>query len=368
MVAHEEFGRLHLDRRSSAVARRNSPGCVRSRSLRSSRTSAWPSRACGAGWRRPTSTRGCEKDWQAAIDGALSTLGDTTTSQVSSLRNLHSNIKRTALQAKVVAFGYPYFFASSPQGSCSTGGGVTQSSMHDQPWVNTQIARMTSVISAAARATGTVFAGTANALDGHTLCSDQPRINSAIPSHAQESFHPNSAGNAAMATAVQVGFSSETVFQVYCPEQVACQHRVRAQTSNGVGPASNTAKLTNPLPSAPQSVAAVRNGAGSYGVQVTWKLPATTGGTPLESYVLEYSADAGASWGQGFDAATGRGIYDRRSSRSPRSTVRSRSPASTESERRRPTASDRPATPREYSRNAMRPRVDAELVLLTYAL
>ena len=146
----------------------------------------------------------CEADWQATLNADLTAL--SSASGAKSLLALYLKIKQLAPGARVVVVGYPRLFPAVPtENSCPTGAPVTKFSTYDQRWLNTGATRLDSVIKAAALKANVTFVDVYNSLNGHELCQSAAPVwlTRATPSDSQESFHPNSLGNAAIARVVK---------------------------------------------------------------------------------------------------------------------------------------------------------------------
>lgn len=116
------------------------------------------------------------------------------------LAGLYRDIKMAAPDARVVVVGYPQFFPDEPpRNGCGSGAGghFTES---DMLAVNQTATQLDGAIRAAAQSAGFDYVDISDVLQGHDLCASHDSwINHALPHEVQESFHPNIAGQAAIA-------------------------------------------------------------------------------------------------------------------------------------------------------------------------
>ena len=154
----------------------------------------------------------CEISSELVIDQAMADMANNTASNPVSLAQRYMQIAAAAPNAKVVVLGYPRFFPKVPPLSCATGVLGQDFNFLQMAWINLKIKQFDNVIQNAvkqAAATGAKvsYVDVYNAFDKHELCTASPDMNAAIvsldPQAVAGSFHPNQAGQAAFAAAVE---------------------------------------------------------------------------------------------------------------------------------------------------------------------
>jgi len=165
---------------------------------------------------RPSYFPSCQAKFGKIVDADLRTMEVR-------LADLYTTIKRLpslAPTARVLVLGYPRFFPNDQAKDCWTGfAGVAPDDVpylayfqpSDMKWINASIKRLDDEIRAAAAAAGITYVNAYNAFNGHELCQPNPWLNrvvyydtsAGIKHLAQTSFHPNAAGQRALAKAAE---------------------------------------------------------------------------------------------------------------------------------------------------------------------
>lgn len=131
---------------------------------------------------------------QSAINSADSYIQNSLPAALSTTYN---DIRADAPNAKVLVVGYPHLFTATG----TTCGFNLLTSSHEKS-LNQTADLLDGVIASAASSHGFTFVDPRNAFASHELCSSSPWLNNdTIP--AQESYHPNIAGEAGYATLVE---------------------------------------------------------------------------------------------------------------------------------------------------------------------
>lgn len=144
----------------------------------------------------------CQKTWGSAVDSAIANLGSSTPTSRDDLLNIYRDMRKRSPNAQVLAVGYPRFFPASPPASCSTGVAATTFQRSDMLWINGEIKKLNSLIANRATAAGLVYVDVYQVLSGHELCTAAPWLNKVVLTGKQQSFHPNAAGQRAIAAVV----------------------------------------------------------------------------------------------------------------------------------------------------------------------
>jgi hypothetical protein len=153
--------------------------------------------------------------------------------------------------------------------------------------------------------------------DDSTTVPDAPTnvvatLDSTNPSNVDvEWTAPNSGGSAITSYSIEVTTDaganwspagsvggSTTSANVSCGVPVVtCQYRVAATNAVGTGPASDpsNAVVTPDFPGAPTNVVAAL-GAEPDEIDLSWTAPLDDGGSPIVSYLIEYTNNGGATW------------------------------------------------------------------------
>lgn len=107
-------------------------------------------------------------------------------------------IKAKAPGAKVLLAGYPAVFPDN-EWTCF---GKQPLAVGDVAYLRGIIERLNAMLAATAAANGATYVDTLTPTKGHDICSDQRWIEGLIPGSPALPFHPNAAGESAMANAV----------------------------------------------------------------------------------------------------------------------------------------------------------------------
>lgn len=195
-----------------------------------------------------------------ATEEERSTLAGQITSQYSNLKSLYEELHEASdRQAKIYVLGYPQFISDAEMRSCS---GIASLNYEERQMIYNSVTYLNSTIKAAAKAAGVYYVDIEDSLNSHRLCDDSEKyvtgvvgIPVSIKNEAQESFHPNSKGHAAIAQAVRnrLGQSSLLEYDVcpngalICPDATSTKDTIRApQYFKGVEPKNSQYKrMTN---------------------------------------------------------------------------------------------------------------------------
>jgi GDSL-like Lipase/Acylhydrolase family len=153
----------------------------------------------------------CEVPGEPIIDHAIATMSDDSTSNPLSLAQLYMKIANLAPNATILVLGYPRFFPQTPPLLCPTGVPGLDFNVLQMLWINAKIKQMdnaiqTAVSQAAATGANVEFVNTYDAFNQHEICTSDPDMYAVTAvvnrSPVAGSFHPNQAGQAALAALV----------------------------------------------------------------------------------------------------------------------------------------------------------------------
>jgi lysophospholipase L1-like esterase len=153
----------------------------------------------------------CELIWKHKVDAAIATMGHYSPGNDESLQRLYMMIAKEAPKAKIVVLGYPRFFPVDPPLLCPSELGPVFGKAA-MLWINSEIKHMDGVIRGAVMATkrsypNVVYADAYNAFNGHEICTTRPDMYgvklSLKSKYRAGSFHPNAAGQRALAAIVE---------------------------------------------------------------------------------------------------------------------------------------------------------------------
>ncbi|WP_298458993.1 GDSL-type esterase/lipase family protein [uncultured Cellulomonas sp.] len=135
-----------------------------------------------------------------ASAGALQALTTAAPGGASPLQQVYATVQAQAPDALVMVAGYPLLFpAGAPSAACSA------IAPEAQGVINAATLQLNAAIAAAAQAVGAVYVDLVEPFAGHSSCETDPAqswINTLTPSDPVASFHPNVAGQQAIALAL----------------------------------------------------------------------------------------------------------------------------------------------------------------------
>ena len=136
----------------------------------------------------------------AASAGALQALTTAGPGGVSPLQLLHSTVQAQAPNARVLITGYPLLFPTgAPSAACSA------IAPEAQQVINQATVQLNAAIAASAQQVGATYVDLSGPFSGHSSCENDPAsswIRTITPSDPVASFHPNVAGQVAIAAAL----------------------------------------------------------------------------------------------------------------------------------------------------------------------
>jgi PKD repeat protein/lysophospholipase L1-like esterase len=227
----------------------------------------------------PSYKDNCRDVLDSSTMAAINSLGSgTTLDNGQGLQSLFADIRAAAPSADVYVMGYPRILPSNPTSDCqaqayredgrkATGspfdqnatdgiiGIETRIAQDDVVWLNKVVSRLNGAIASQAAAAGFHYVDVEDAFAGHDICSnstdpsDRPWAHGLVllsdtndPSKNPSafSFHPNSYGQAAMATALDAAINSGTV-EIVLPNQTG-------SASIGVPPAQGLLNVNTSWP------------------------------------------------------------------------------------------------------------------------
>ena len=139
----------------------------------------------------------CQYSVGPALDTKIANIGHT-------LVQAYEEIARLAPNATILVMGYPRFFPQNPPPLCYTGFPPFTFNGPQMTWMNGEIQKMDNQIQTAVTTADNglpvkniLYVNAYDAFTGHELCTADPYLNNFVGSDA--SFHPNGAGNEALA-------------------------------------------------------------------------------------------------------------------------------------------------------------------------
>jgi lysophospholipase L1-like esterase len=149
----------------------------------------------------------CKSIWGGAVDSAITNMSIGTGRAHDNYPDLFAAIKKKAPDARVYVLGYPRFFPPNQTATCPTGfpGFTHLFTASDMHWINSEIAKLDTLIKMDAIASGFTYVGEYGAMGRHELCTKHPWFYSARLPKAS-SFHPNKSGQSAMAAILEKHF------------------------------------------------------------------------------------------------------------------------------------------------------------------
>ncbi|WP_327364423.1 SGNH/GDSL hydrolase family protein [Streptomyces sp. NBC_01296] len=118
------------------------------------------------------------------------------------LAEFYSDLRTAAPAARVLVVGYPRLFPASPPRTGCGGDAGRNFSEIDMIGLNQTADAANRAIKTAARAAGFEYVDVGDVMAGHDVCASDNWINRALTHAVQQSFHPNSAGQRAIAARV----------------------------------------------------------------------------------------------------------------------------------------------------------------------
>ncbi|MFB6889018.1 SGNH/GDSL hydrolase family protein [Kitasatospora sp. NPDC056327] len=132
--------------------------------------------------------------WQYGRDDLAARIDETAPRLADTVRRLRAK----APNARILLVGYPSVLPSDGA-SCVLRQPIAP---RDIPYLHDVLERLNGMLRATAAATGGTYVDTAAPTRGHDVCSDDRWIEGALPGSPAVPFHPNAAGQRAMAGAV----------------------------------------------------------------------------------------------------------------------------------------------------------------------
>lgn len=143
------------------------------------------------------------KTCEYAMDESRSLLASEIKDQFDSLRSLYNDLYlASGSSSKIYILGYPQFINNNENASCGTNTGFIDT--QERQMMTAGVSFLNNVIEKAAEASGVKYINIEDSLDGHKLCDSEDVYVTGVAawdrSENQESFHPNSKGNSAIAS------------------------------------------------------------------------------------------------------------------------------------------------------------------------
>ncbi len=140
-----------------------------------------------------------------ATDESKSSLASIIKDQFDSLKSLYKDLYlASGSLSKIYVLGYPQFINSNKNASCGTNIGFLDD--QERQMITAGVSYLNNVIKKATEAAGVKYINIEDSLNGHKLCDGDDVYVTGIAawgrSENQESFHPNSKGNNAIASQV----------------------------------------------------------------------------------------------------------------------------------------------------------------------
>lgn len=142
-------------------------------------------------------------------------------------------------QSKIYVLGYPQFISGAENALCES---TLNLNTDERKMIYNSIEYFNNVIEQAAKRVGVKYIDIENALGNRKLCEDAGAYVTAITgvfgwngNEMQESFHPNAKGHEAIANAVKVGLSNQSLLdydwcleteELICPDNAATQNTI----------------------------------------------------------------------------------------------------------------------------------------------
>ncbi|WP_406289386.1 SGNH/GDSL hydrolase family protein [Embleya sp. NBC_00896] len=137
--------------------------------------------------------------WVYENDALAAAITATAPQLASALQAIHTK----APGAKIVLVGYPSVVPDN-EWTCF---GRQPLAIGDVAYLRGILTQLNGMLATTAAANGTTYIDTATPSKGHDVCSDQPWVEGLIPGSPTVPFHPNAAGESAMAKAVLTALS-----------------------------------------------------------------------------------------------------------------------------------------------------------------
>ncbi|MEV0530566.1 SGNH/GDSL hydrolase family protein [Kitasatospora sp. NPDC050463] len=118
------------------------------------------------------------------------------------LAELYADLRAAAPAARVLVVGYPRMFPKAPPRTGCGGDGGRTFSEADMIGLNQTADAANRAIRTAARSAGFEYVDVSDVMTGHDVCSSENWINRVLIHEVQRSFHPNAAGQRAIAARV----------------------------------------------------------------------------------------------------------------------------------------------------------------------
>lgn len=175
-------------------------------------------------------------------------LGEEIKNMYSNLRSLYLELyEASGYQAKIYVLGYPQFINGDTDASCGINVGVLNK--QERIMIQNGTTYLNDVIEQAAKSVGVKYVNIEDSLNGHRLCEDGDKYVNGITSivnksiitgnYRQESFHPNTEGNAAIAASIRSNLNSRNLLDYdvcpnssenICPDTLATEDNIPTPT------------------------------------------------------------------------------------------------------------------------------------------
>jgi lysophospholipase L1-like esterase len=178
----------------------------------------------------------CQNDNVASLlDSKIAGIGPTLVTAYEGIAN--ALIAKGAPGATIVVMGYPRFFPSPPPGICFTYNGP------QMKWMNGEIQKMNNQIQAAVTtadnalpAKNVLYVNVYDAFIGHEECTADPYMNGVVGIPPQiTSFHPNGAGNEALAQLAETSIGTILPVDVRVPKVIGLLAAAAISTIRSAG-------------------------------------------------------------------------------------------------------------------------------------